>query len=51
MIKERKLKVDLDFEGKWNVISGKIRAVPLIEVNNQETLKESVIDPFIAMSS
>ena len=51
MIKERKLKVDLDFEGKWNVISGKIRAVPLIEVNNQETLKKSVIDPFIAMSS
>ena len=51
MIKERRLKVDLDFEGKWNVISGKIRAVPLIEVNNQETLKESVIDPFIAMSS
>jgi len=49
-IKERKLKVDLDFEGKWNVISGKIRAVPLIEVNNQETLKEYVIDPFIAMS-
>ena len=49
-IKERKLKVDLDFEGKWNVISGKIRAVPLIEVNNQETLKEHVIDPFIAMS-
>ena len=51
MIKERKLKIDLDFEGKWNIISGKIRAVPLIEVNNQETLKESVIDPFIAMSS
>jgi len=50
MIKERKLKVDLDFEGKWNVISGKIRAVPLIEVNNQETLKECVIDPFIIMS-
>lgn len=49
-IKERKLKIDLDFEGKWNVISGKIRAVPLIEVNNQETLKEHVIDPFIAMS-
>lgn len=51
MIKERKLKVDLDFEGKWNMISGKIRGVPLIEVNNQETLKEYVIDPFIAMSS
>lgn len=49
-IKERKLKVDLDFEGKWNVISGKIRAVHLIEVNNQKTLKKHVIDSFLAMS-
>ncbi len=49
-IKERKMKVDLDFEGKKSVILGKIRAVPLIEVNNQKTLKEHVIDPFIAMS-
>ena len=50
VVKEKKLKVDLDFEGKWNIISGKIRAVPLIEVNNQETLKEYVIDPFIDIS-
>ena len=47
---EKKLQVDLDLEGKWNWVAGKIRAVLLDDVNNQEQLKKNVIDSFVAMS-
>ncbi len=47
---ERKHKVDLEFEGKWNFFSGKVRAVPLDEIKNQQMLKNIVIDSFLSLS-
>lgn len=47
---ERKLGVDLNFEGKWNFSSGRIKAIPLDDVNDQDTLKKNVIDSFIDIS-
>lgn len=47
---ERKLGEVLEFLGKWNFEGGKIRAVPLEDVKDQETLKKSVVDPLIDMS-
>jgi len=50
LVHKIKLKIDLEFEGRYNFISGKIKAVPLDDVKDQKTLKETVIDSFIAMS-
>jgi hypothetical protein len=50
LIKERQLGVDLDFGKYRNIASGKVRGVPLVEVNNQETLKKYVVEPLISMS-
>lgn len=50
LVPERKMGEVLDFEGKWNFIDGKIRAIPLDDVNNQETLEKNIISPLLAMS-
>lgn len=50
LVPDRKMREDLDFEGKWNFIAGKIRVVPLDDVNDQETLEKNVIAPLLAMS-
>jgi len=50
LIPDRKLREDLELEGNWNFSSAKIRAVPLDDIRDQETLEKTIIAPLIAMS-
>jgi hypothetical protein len=50
MEQEGKPDVDFEFQGRWNLLSGRVRTIPLDDVKDQETLKKNVIDPFIAMT-
>ena len=50
LISDRKLREDLELEGNWNFSSAKIRAVPLDDIRDQETLEKTIIAPLIAMS-
>lgn len=35
---------------KWNVVGGKVYALPLEEVKDQDTLREKVVEPLLMMS-
>jgi len=50
LVPKRKMRTDLNFKGKSNFDSGKIRAVPLDDINDQKTLEKNVIVPLLDIS-
>ena len=50
LVPEQELRCDLEVPGHWNFSAGKVRAVPLADVHDQQTLQQNVVEPLIAMS-
>lgn len=50
LVSSQKTRENLDVPKQWNFTRGKVRAVPLEDVHDQETLEQEVIEPLIAMS-
>ncbi len=50
LVSTQRIEEDLDVPEKWTFSGGKVRAVLLENVDNQEKLEKRVIEPLIAMS-